>query len=506
MIGTSYIPLPPWALLFGFAPLWIAALKSQSLRQALLLGWVTQFILTLIGFHWIEYLAREFGHIPVGLSHLTLIGFAIIAHWYIPAATALGFWLYRKWGLSFPSCLFAMAIATNLGEGFWPVIFRWHLGYTLLPTGLGINQTAEWIGYLGLSQVLLLTNAALAWWAYSYPNNKPMAPGPTIAVLLSLLSLLGLELLGRRLYERALRTESFPVRIGFTQGNIGNFEKVYAERGLGFQKEIIDRYFNLSRSFASQVDLWIWPETAIPTALDQAFRDRFFTTYFISRLPELGVPLITGAYGRSVEENSSKDYNALFFLNPDGSEIGHYRKTQLLVFGEYVPLGETFTFLKKLNPGGEGFARGKGPTVFQSPDSKKLPRIGPQICYESLDPFFSTELARKGAQMIVNLTNDSWFGPGFEPLQHMYMTLARAIEVRLPLVRSTNTGITTAIQFSGKIENFSPLFKEWVGQVEALIPTDPKLTVYARFGHWIPLIQLFILFLIMGFRRSEKVC
>jgi apolipoprotein N-acyltransferase len=321
-----------------------------------------------------------------------------------------------------------------------------------------------------------------------------------IAILVMGSMLVALEMAGWQLHQKAKQVPTASIQVGLIQGNIGNFEKVYAERGLGFQREIIDRYFNLTRSHSKPVDLWIWPETAIPAALDLAFRDRFFSAYFFSILSELEAPLITGAYSRSVGTHSNQDYNALFYLNSDGSELGHYRKTQLLVFGEYVPLGETFSFLKKINPGGEGFSRGEGPRVF-SPARENLPKIGPQICYESLDPFFSNELTRKGAQLIVNLTNDSWFGPTFEPWQHLYMTLARALEVRLPLVRSTNTGITTAIQATGEIEIFSPLFQEWVGSFEIKIPTEPKLTFYARWGKWLNVIQVLVLLILLGVRK-----
>ena len=146
------------------------------------------------------------------------------------------------------------------------------------------------------------------------------------------------------------------------------------------------------------------------------------------------------------------------------------------------------------------FGRGEGPSII---DWEKA-RIGAQICYEGLFDEFSTSLKQKGAQIIINVTNDSWFGYPFEPYQHMYMTLARAIENRVPLVRVTNTGITTAIEQDGRIHEFSPRNKEWVGLAEISFHSTPVKTFYVKLADKWPLILLLLIGLLVGGDRIAR--
>ena len=114
---------------------------------------------------------------------------------------------------------------------------------------------------------------------------------------------------------------------------------------------------------------------------------------------------------------------------------------------------------------------------------------------------FSRQLIQQGSQVIVNITNDSWFGKAAEPYQHGYMTLARAIEFRTPLVRSTNTGITMAIEASGKISEKSPLHEEWVGQFTVPYASKPQRTIYSYYaGYWPYIIGLTLILLFLGGR------
>ena len=160
--------------------------------------------------------------------------------------------------------------------------------------------------------------------------------------------------------------------------------------------------------------------------------------------------------------------------------------------------------MTKLFPDLGSFGRGKGPTVMTIGAANQLIKYGPQICYEGLYPWFTVDLAKKGAQILGNVTNDSWFGKEFEPQQHLYMTLARAIEVRRPLIRSTNTGITTGITAAGEILQKSPQDQEWAGQFEIPYMTNPPHTFFETMdGLWV-----WILFgslgLLLGFAREKK--
>ncbi|HND84732.1 MAG TPA: nitrilase-related carbon-nitrogen hydrolase [Pseudobdellovibrionaceae bacterium] len=132
-------------------------------------------------------------------------------------------------------------------------------------------------------------------------------------------------------------------------------------------------------------------------------------------------------------------------------------------------------------------------------------KVGPQICYEGLFPQFSTGLARRGAEVIVNVTNDSWYGYPFEPRQHLYMTFARAVETRLPLVRSTNSGSSGAITAQGKVLLASPTDTHWWGAVEVPLTSKPQLSFYSKFGHREVLIWVVLLIAILVHSQWKRV-
>ena len=134
----------------------------------------------------------------------------------------------------------------------------------------------------------------------------------------------------------------------------------------------------------------------------------------------------------------------------------------------------------------------------------QLIKYGPQICYEGLYPWFTVELAKKGAQIIGNVTNDSWFGEKFEPYQHLYMTLARAIEVRRPLIRATNTGITTGISAAGELFQRSPQNQEWEGSFEIPYMKNPPHTFFETMDALWVWILFGTLALLFAFAREKK--
>jgi apolipoprotein N-acyltransferase len=129
-------------------------------------------------------------------------------------------------------------------------------------------------------------------------------------------------------------------------------------------------------------------------------------------------------------------------------------------------------------------------------------RIGAQICYEGLFDWFSRQQALQGAHVLVNLTNDAWYGSWQQPYQHLYMTLARAIEVRRPLIRSTNTGISAAILGSGEALAQLPMNQAWFHVYEVPYATSPPATLFMTGGSWLvpSLLALGLIGLVVAFR------
>ena len=245
-------------------------------------------------------------------------------------------------------------------------------------------------------------------------------------------------------------------------------------------------------------DLILWPETAFPSTVTQPSSSHLQNRleYFVEAL---GTPLMTGAYVQS--RKLRKTYNSMVLFGPDGKIIDHYHKTHLLAFGEYFPGAEYVPKLKVWFPMVSDFGRGNGAKILSLGDLK----LGAQICYESLFDSFSSQLYDLGAQVIVNVTNDSWYGTTFEPYQHLYMTLARAIEFRVPMVRATNTGISTAISASGKIHDFSPLQEEWSGIFKVNYKKQPEPTLYSYYaGQWHWILLFFCVLVLLGDKLAKS--
>jgi apolipoprotein N-acyltransferase len=214
------------------------------------------------------------------------------------------------------------------------------------------------------------------------------------------------------------------------------------------------------------------------------------------------VKLITGGYTHQI--GTGRITNSFFAIGDNGEWMAPpYHKTVLLAFGEYMPLGEEFPFLRKMFPEVGDFGRGPGPTVMETGGLK----IGPLICYESLFDWFVRSLANQGGQIMVNLTNDSWYGKWEQPYQHGYMTLSRAVEVRRPLIRSTNTGLSTVILATGEILDKSPLHEVWSHLYEVPYLTNPPATIFMGWGYYlIPILLIigFVFIVARGILRANE--
>ena len=503
LIGTSYAPFPCWAVAFCYVPLWLwVTEETLSLRQIFWGAWITQFTLSLIGFHWVAFVTYEFGHIPAPLAVIVLIMFCSLVHLYIPIAITLAVALGRHWRFQRGWILLIIPFFLNMMERFWPSIFPWHLGYPLYSSGVSLYQWADVIGFLGLSLLMLLSNSVIAvWWL----NRKK------VWILASLCFALGFLTWAGNFHAKDWDVTDAHVQTLVVQGNIGNLEKEQVEKGQNYQESIIDRFINLTRKGAAEnpeAKLIIWPETAFPATFDQRSVGFYFQQKVVQTLRDLKMAMVTGAYSSefNLQARRSTAYNAMAFLNQNGDLAGPlYRKTYLLAYGEYLPLSETFPFLLEWVPTVANFGRGQGPQVFSLSVEDQVLRLGPQICYEGLYPDFSRKLALEGAQIFVNITNDSWFGRPSEPLQHMYMTFARAVENRRPLIRSTNTGVSSVALASGQILALSPIHQEWTGKFDVSYQHNPPLTFFSKWGHFDALLVLIItmITLAIGYRYGR---
>jgi apolipoprotein N-acyltransferase len=487
--------LPTHYLLFlCLVPLWLAWWPESSGRRIFLGGWLTQFIFTLIGFSWISHTVREFSHLSAPVSLLVLVLYAALAHLHIPLAG----WIWWKLFFTYPAWvrLLALPLITNLFERVMPMIFDWHLGYAWFFLRWPGFHLADTIGFIGLSAVALLMNAALLGAWLSRRNSlkwiRPLAAGGLLLAMVAGAA---------KWRESSLVPPNEEIKVMVVQANIGNRLKHLADHGARFREAITEQYLSLTAEGLSNnraPDFVLWPETSFPGALGEGTPTSLAALQLRNFFREKQMPLLVGAYS---EVSDGRLTNALYFLSPEGKHLAApYAKSLLLPFGEYIPGAEMFPRLKSALPSARDFAAGDGPTVVNLLGRK----VGVQICYEGLFDWFSRGLAARGAEVIVNVTNDSWYGKWLQPSQHLYLTFAKAIEVRRPIVRATNTGYSAAITARGEILGVSPLHEEWAHTFTVPFERAPRLTPFVRFGFWlVPFFMTSTLLALFLFAKSR---
>ena len=429
-------------------------------------------------------------------------------HLYIPISLVLSFALFKKFQIQQTYArLFIFALTLSLLERIWPSIFEWNLAYTLLWIKFPLYQWADVVGFWGLSTWIFLIQAGLAW---AYTEFKMKKTNSAIIIAVSVLAILALLTFTGSLKAKSWSLNDESVQIGVAQGNIGNAEKIQSEKKYQYHSYIRSIYTELTSNHlaANPTDIMIWPETAMPFALDEYTHNRIEQNALLQSVRQWNIPVITGGYGVNAKKTDHLGYqltsNAVFYLSPQmGFSDVPYNKTNLLVFGEYLPLGEQYPSLYKIFPFVGIYDKGSGPIVANVAYKDKNIKLGPQICYDSLEPGFSRGLSQNGAEVIFNVTNDSWFGWWAEPYQHGIMTLARAIEVRRPLVRSTNTGISWAILADGTLLQGSPINASWTYTYDIKYKKKPSQTIYTTFGYLDWILWLIVLATLIYFNKNK---
>ena len=470
LIALSYIPFWPWALFFSFAPLWHFCLKNRlKIKKLLLAGWICQFTFTLIGFHWVAYTLHVFGNMPKPLSVLGLILFSATAHLHIPLALAVWSWITRfqpfqkEWVQKF-----LLAWLTAVSFSLLPQLFPWHLGYSWFWGQFPAFHTAEIWGFQFLNTLTLFLQLCFLSKKKSLKIFIPL--GVFIFLIVNAFGVF---------IEKQLKTPDQQAHVLMVQHNISSLRDARTAR---FQshRTIRKKLFRLTQKELKKnknVDFILWSEGAYPYFLFENTPDLKTRLLQDKVKNHFKTPLVTGGMG----ERQKGVTNSIFFLNRRGQlKPQRYDKNYLLAFGEFIPGDRWFPWLRKYFLGGDRpFIAGKsGPVVRAIEDLN----IGLQICYEGLFESFSRTLALNQADIFVNVTNDSWFGSTFEPYQHLYMSLARGIENRKPVIRLTNTGLSAVMTAKGEIIAQSPLKKTWTQAVSVPYSAHSKPTVFARWG------------------------
>ena len=445
----------------------LAALPGTRPAEGARLGYLTGAVSAMGLLYWTALVVVQYGglSLPIGILITGLLGLAF-AVFPLLFGAIVSLWL-RAFG---PAALLASPfvwVATELLRAHTFFEFPWCLlGYSQQENPAAI-QIAAFTAVYGVSFAVALASALLAYAALVAERR-----GPALAVLVVLL--VGLHSFGLWVMAEPL-PESGRIRVGLVQGGVAQEDKWRPELAL----QNIDRHLDLTRRATDRgARLVVWPESAVPFYYDH-------TPALAERLREAvrsqGIYLLFGNDDRELgPPGSERVFVGAKMLSPQGELVLRYHKMQLVPFGEYVPLQPLITLggrvAAKVIEQVADFTPGTEAVVAETDGH----RLGAFICYEAVFPHLVRRFTAGGAELLVNITNDAWYGRTSAPYQHLAMTAFRAVENGRYLVRAANTGITAVVDPRGRVLERTKLFEPTV--LVRDVPLLKGATFYARHG------------------------
>ena len=498
----------PWAFV-ALIPLFVT-LVSCSRRQGWRLGWWAGFTFNLIGLYWVAFTQ---GGGPAVIAGTVCMAAYLGLFW--GAFTLLLVAMAQRWGprslAAAPVLWTASEYALSLGELGFPWLLLGH-SQGCYPAAI---QYAEFTGVYGISFWIVVVNVLLYQFVSALGSDVSRRWAIVALVAVCAPILYGWTVLEnspsvdhpRQGDESATRVGEVRVggvRVGLVQNNLGLAK--WSPGGLEKSFESLER---LSRSVVAsqpqQPDLIVWPETALPCYL--SLRPQC-SRRVQNLVATLGTPILTGA--SNVEPSTGEPYNAAFLIRDASSPPVAYAKMHLVPFGERTPFRDSFAFLRDIDwtaltgdLGPAEFARGRERTTFELPASGAT--FAALICFESVFPDFVRNSVAEGAEFLVNITNDSWFGRTAGPYQHAQLTVMRAVENRRAIARCATSGISLFVDPYGRTFDRTPIFAEAV--VSRELPRSRLLTFYTRHGDWFAqlstaMVVVFAFLLVAGGRNK----
>jgi apolipoprotein N-acyltransferase len=453
---------------FALVPLFYS-IEGKRLYVSFKLGFLTGFAFFLGILYWIIVAVHTYGNVPFILSGLILLLLVAYLSLFIGAFTFLTRLIQMRSGIQ--TILFTpiLWVALEYLRSFLLTGFPWaYLGHSQY-LNLPFIQMADITGVYGLSFVIVSVNAAL----FAVLHQWPKRAFPYKEVIITVLILLGFLIYGyvKMRHVDRMVTRSPSLKVGLVQGNIDQSIKWNES----FQLETLKIYRRLSMRVAEdKPDLIIWPETATPFF----FQDAKGYQPIVLEIPEeANAFLLFGTPFYRVEEGKVNYYNSAFLVSPSKQLIGRYDKIHLVPFGEYIPLKKLLFFIESsLGEGIGNFKPGKGILTLSLPQGK----FGVLICFEIIFPDLCRRFVKGGADFLVTITNDAWFGRTSAPFQHLSIATFRAIENRVFIARAANTGISAFIDPKGKIVKEGDIFTEEA--MNGTIRIMKEKTFYTLYG------------------------
>lgn len=439
-----------WPIAFiAYAPLLWALNDVERIKRGFVLGLVAGTVLHGLSFHWLSFTMHEMSGLPAAVGWLVVAGHAAAMglHQAVFAAALVAL---RRWRRS-PLWFVWVGASLMMAEVVVPWQFPWYLGNTVYLAPIWL-QPADLFGIVGVSGLLVACSALLV----AALRRRSLRHALGLAGLL--LVWLGYGGLRQSMIDGAAPKKRW--KVGVVQHNPTIKEKKALKPHV--RLPMLKRVMSLTKALPlKDLDLVVWSEGAlpffyVPLELEKPVRAppvlRKMTRDVHLLAEGLGRPLIFGTLRMTDKRWKERARNTAVLV--DGTSYSTYDKHVLVPFGEFLPGRDLIPTLKDLIPGVSDLYEGSGPTIMRVRDVK----VGMSICYEAL---FSMFMWRNNADsdLLINLTDDVWFGPTNAPELHLMVQLPRAVELRRPLLRATATGVSALVDATGRIHGRTPVWK-----------------------------------------------
>lgn len=464
----AFPPMDFWpAALFVWFPFRMA-LEGRTPKEAARMGIVAGTVMVFLGFYWLIEMLQVFSGFPLPLCML----FALIVCAYQGGRFSMLAWMHARMQARGYGATLAFTGAFIASELIFPLLFPWSFGVTT-NKAIVFQQVADLGGPLAVSLPLMLFSLVLAELAMAKLRAArgertasvwQSCHRPTVYVGVgALLFQLGYGAL--RIWQLDAKIAQAPsVRVGMVQGNLGLKQK---------RKEPLSALQKHKRATRELVErgaqMVVWSESTVASiAREPHEREDIKRTISF----DLGVPTIVGTLVSRHENGMDWLFNTAVSTDRAGNVTARYDKHFLLMFGEYLPLGKQFPILHQWSPHSGRFTPGETmdpllldiaepPQAGGAPAEPVRHKVTTLICYEDILPGFTNDAVRAGQpELLVNMTNDAWFGDTAEPWEHMALAKGRAVEHRRYLVRSTNSGVSVIVDPLGRVIAQTEVFKE----------------------------------------------
>lgn len=456
---------------FGLFPLtWIAkvpvllAVSGQSLRRTFLLGLLYGAVTHLGGYYWLNHALIEFAELGVVVSAALLLliatGFGLLF--------ALLLWCVRRAQRDLGIApVWSLLVAYPAVEFVFPNLFAYNIGASQYRF-TAITQIVEVTGLLGLTALIGMVNGAVyelleARLAKRRVITRRWAVPAAAFGLVLAFGLIRIAQVDARI------ASARHITVGLVQTNLAAGDKEQRHR------EFIDVHRAMTRELIAahpEVELIVWPETAYNAPLPHDVKN-------VRDELQPQRPMIVGAMVQATGGSSSLKFNSVLAVAPDGDVTGRFDKVRLLTFGEAIPFVETFPGLRNWFPDAVT-VRG---THFENLQLSGVTLL-PTICYEDILPDQVRKMWHRAGppDVLVNVSNEVWFGDSHEPLVHLALASLRSIETRRALIRSTQTGISAFVDPVGRIISRTGQWQREVLVDQVPLIADGGTTLYLRTG------------------------